>query len=420
MRLFTICSSLHGEIQKNAALEPLVQQVESEVKAAGGTFEFCGEDFSRYRGTRDDVIYVRTGGTEGRFKELFWGAGASAKLSRHTVLLTSGRSNSLAASMEILSFLRRHGLSGEILHGEDVAGRGGRRYVRNIVRPLVGRPELGLRLGVVGKPSDWLIASDVDYDAVRSVLGVELVDVPMDVLLESYRGHKEAPHPNIKPLDIPRYGRPISAKTFQDAVRLYGSLREVVAAGGLDGVALRCFDLLTAIGNTGCLALSLLNAGGNVAACEGDIPAMLSMAVARRVAGTSGFQVNLSQVRGSLGELLFAHCTVPLDIVDDYCYDTHFESGIGVALHGQLPTGPATLFKIAPDLGSYVAEDVLLDSNCYEDGLCRTQVLVKGRSRTHFEALASYLMRRPLANHHILIPGAHAAAIRSLLGKTSE
>ena len=39
----------------------------------------------------------------------------------------------------------------------------------------------------------------------------------------------------------------------------------------LDAVAVRCFDLVTARGTTGCLALSALNDAGRVAACEGDL-----------------------------------------------------------------------------------------------------------------------------------------------------
>ena len=415
MRLFTISSSLHSEIEQDAAKEPFVLQVRQSVEGAGESFEFCGGDFARYRGTAEDVVYVRTGGTEGIFKSLFFGDKAVCTPGPFVRLLTSGRSNSLAASMEILSFLRQRGFRGEILHGEEL-GSAPAQGPSGLVRPISAHPELGLRLGVLGAPSDWLISSAVDYGRAREVLGVSLEDIPMTELLEAYSSRTQVPELGLKPLNAPRYGKPISSKSFEDALRLYGSLEDIIAQKGLDGLSLRCFDLLTAIGNTGCMGLSLLNSRGRIGTCEGDIPAMLSMAVARAVAGNSGFQVNLSQVRRGAQELLFAHCTVPLDIVEDYCYDTHFESGIGVAVHGTLPTGPATLLKIGPGLDAYVAEDVLVKANCYEDGLCRTQVLVGGRDAAHFDALSSYLTTEPLANHHILIPGHHAGAIRKLLG----
>ena len=36
------------------------------------------------------------------------------------------------------------------------------------------------KLGVIGKPSDWLIASDVDYETAKKVFGVELIDIPIE------------------------------------------------------------------------------------------------------------------------------------------------------------------------------------------------------------------------------------------------
>ena len=54
---------------------------------------------------------MRTGGTEGLFKEIF------PEMDGPVRILTSGKSNSLAASMEILSYLNMQGRSGEIIHG---------------------------------------------------------------------------------------------------------------------------------------------------------------------------------------------------------------------------------------------------------------------------------------------------------------
>ena len=74
--------------------------------------QYLADDFA--------LLYVASGGSEGYFLEVF-----DQLKSRHCYILTSGDSNSLAASMEILSFLKKHGGSGEILHGdiEQVAGR---------------------------------------------------------------------------------------------------------------------------------------------------------------------------------------------------------------------------------------------------------------------------------------------------------
>ncbi|MBR5009520.1 MAG: hypothetical protein IKY06_02670, partial [Clostridia bacterium] len=80
-----------------------------------------GEDMRRvslegYLQSGFALLYVASGGSEGYFLEIF------EKLrTKRCYILTSGESNSLAASMEILSYLNKHGGSGEILHG-DITG----------------------------------------------------------------------------------------------------------------------------------------------------------------------------------------------------------------------------------------------------------------------------------------------------------
>ena len=59
------------------------------------------------------VVFVGGGGTEGRFLK------ALPQLKEPVFLLTTGVNNSLAASMEILSYLRQKDIRAEILHGSE-------------------------------------------------------------------------------------------------------------------------------------------------------------------------------------------------------------------------------------------------------------------------------------------------------------
>ena len=306
--------------------------------------------------------------------------------------------------MEILSFLNRNGYPGEIIHGntEEIVGkleagftRGNKSHVRKYD---MGRILEGMKVGVVGKPSDWLISSDVDYDEAKIRLGAEIIDIDINKLVDLA---KTPDRTLLKELDLnalnkPKFGREITEKDFGKALDIYCALKTIVNEYGLDGVSLRCFDLLTALGNTGCLALAILNSQGVVATCEGDVPALLSMCIANKKYGTPGFQANLSRIDGD--KLLFAHCTVPLNIVSGYCYDTHFESGIGVAIHGTIPAGPAKILKVSPDCTEMFLEDVNIIENQYNDNLCRTQIIVAA------PGLADYFLRSSIGNHHIIIP----------------
>ena len=242
-----------------------------------------------------------------------------------------------------------------------------------------------LRLGVVGKPSDWLIASNVDYKDVLETMNLELVDVPIE--------------------EMTSLGEVDPGMAGAEAV--YQRLKEIVIKYNLQGVTLRCFDLLSTVKNTGCIALSKLNDEGIPAACEGDIPTLLTMMVCKRLTGELCFQVNPARMNSD-GEMLFAHCTLPLKMTEKHEYTTHFESGIGVAIHGDLPTGDYTLVKLSNDMQRMLAVDVTLERCQYEPNLCRTQVWVKATPD-----VSEYFMTDPIANHHILIRGHHAKEFRN-------
>lgn len=400
--LYSLTSGLHSEPVAEPANERFIQDIE---EALGEAFEFGRTDFSEYSRTRNNIIYVRTGGTEGIFKSIFCKEGSLNIPDGMPVrLLTSGKSNSLAASMEILSFLNRTGWPGEILHGsaEEIALRlrggftkGGKNHVKEYD---MGRILEGYKVGVVGKPSDWLISSDVDYAVAKERLGVEIVDIDINELvgLAEEPDRKWLEGLKLNPPNKPKFGKSISGKDFSGSMDIYCAMKTLVERYGLAGVSLRCFDLLTALGNTGCMALAILNSQGVVATCEGDIPTLLSMCIAHRKFGISGFQANLSRIDGD--KMLFAHCTVPLNMVEEYSYDTHFESGIGVAVHGVLPAGAARIFKLSPDCSEMFLKDVEILENQYNDCLCRTQILVDA------PGLADYFLRSPIGNHHVIIP----------------
>ena len=74
-------------------------------------FEFEVTDVEHINDYDMVVDFIGGGGTEGIFKR------DMDKLPQPYLLLTTGANNSLAASMEILSYLRQNDLPGEIIHG---------------------------------------------------------------------------------------------------------------------------------------------------------------------------------------------------------------------------------------------------------------------------------------------------------------
>lgn len=415
--IYTLTSSLHDE--------KAVDEVTAEfLGGLGIDYSMKGSDFSTYGEDGLSLIYVRTGGTENIFKSVF---GIVTAVRQPVYLLTSGKSNSLAASMEILSYLRGRSVAGEILHGspEYVGGR-----IERLLRIEKARRAIdGKRLGVIGRPSDWLISSACDYDAVKKKTGIEIIDIPIDDLVDEIRTFRRAGgshawsdideyvngtktfSPDGDEADftvagqrrrVADYCRDVSVRdAVPGAMAVYHALRHLVERYSLSGLTLRCFDLLGTVGNTGCLALAKLNAEGVVSSCEGDIPALLSMVIAQALTGKTGFQANPSRIDPETGEMVFAHCTVPFNMLDDCAFDTHFESGIGVGIKGRVITGPATVFKVSGSLDRFFAAEGSIERNLDERDLCRTQIVVKLAS-------TDYFLGNPIGNHHIIVPGRHA------------
>ncbi len=251
-----------------------------------------------------------------------------------------------------------------------------------------------LRLGIIGKPSDWLIASTYDKQTVAKTFGLELVDIPIE--------------------EVTSLGKVASGK--EGAELIYERLKSIIAKYDLSGLTIRCFDLLTSVYNTGCWALAKLNSEGIPAACEGDVPTLITMMIAKQITGCPGFQANPARIERQKGgeaerqkgsEMLFAHCTLPLSMCDSYSLTTHFESGIGVAIHGELPLGDYTLMKVSGDGKRVFAEDVQLVRNQFEPNLCRTQVWLEVS-----EEAVKYFLTNPIANHHVIVPGHWAAFVQ--------
>ena len=170
--VFTLTSPLHDPLS-------VANETEHFLAELGIDYELKNDSYDEYGKYLLNLIYVRTGGTEGIFKDRF---DTLRKQSKKFYLLTSGKSNSLAASMEILSYLRQQGADGEILHGNTTYLR---QRIGMLVRVEHARRKLsGCRLGVIGRPSDWLISSIYNPDILNSVLGIDLVDISIDEIID--------------------------------------------------------------------------------------------------------------------------------------------------------------------------------------------------------------------------------------------
>jgi len=277
--LYHLVSDVHNEEYIDSTLQGFLAEIE---KRLGEKFENINlEDFNQ---DYFPLIFIKSGGAEEKFKQIFKQAKGPY------LLLSSGLHNSLAASLEIASFLKQKGKKVEIIHGDS-------DYIATRIKELrkifqVKNRLVSSKLGVIGKPSDWLIASEVDYKKVKDTLGISLIDVEMDELVKEIDQGYNFAHPKLK--DIREKG--FNKKSIDGALKIYCGFKAIVNKYRLDGITVRCFDLLGIYKNTGCLGISLLNDEGIVAGCEGDIPALISMVILHYLTDEPVFMANPSSI----------------------------------------------------------------------------------------------------------------------------
>ena len=336
------------------------------------------------------LIFIESGGSEMLFLNQL------ENLKAPFYFLTSGDNNSLAATLEILTYLNVHGIKGEIIHGDikQITKRINELLYKNNKTLLYGKT-----YGVIGTPSDWLIASIPDSDEVYDKFGCHIEYIDLRVLLNEY-AKINIDNSNLSGFD---------ENELKKAVKVNQALENICLKYKLDGFTLRCFDLLDTIKTTGCLGLARLNEKGFIGTCEGDIMAMLSMAIAKAISGKSCFQANPSRIDIQTNRVVFAHCTIPLDMVNSYKFMTHFESGIGVAVKGELNEDTVTIFRLSSDLKTYFVSRGKIISNLNYDNLCRTQIEVE------LEENVNQLLTNPCGNHHIIFYGDYVDEIKELL-----
>ena len=354
----------------------------------------------------EDIFFIETGGTEEEFKKIF------AEYKEPYLLLATDANNSLPASLEIATFLRKNNKKFKLFHGKPEEVR--EQLKCDEISKICGNSQgflkfdglKGMRLGVVGKPSNWLIASDVNYKEAKSKFGATLVDISTEEFLEQIKLSK----PKMDPIIFePLLNEKVDHKTLDGALQIYAALRDLIIKYNLNGLTVRCFDLLTSVHNTSCLALAMLNKDGYIATCEGDIPAMLSMAIVRKAFHQSSFQVNPSYLNLKECYGYFAHCTLPLDMCLSYEFDTHFESGIGLGVKGRLNLGKVTIFKMNANLKDFEIFEGQIVENLHKNNLCRTQVKIQ------FNEPIDEMFSSPNGNHLIIFYGAHKQELVRLL-----
>lgn len=400
INLITFASILHKQASIRSSHEVILTELEKYF-----TVNFIDyQDIDKLTPNDFSILFIATGGVERLVIQHF------ESLPRPAILLADGMQNSLAAALEISSWLRGRGMRSEILHGE----------LSEIIKRIfvlysnfkAQRSLVGMRIGVMGTPSSWLIASNVDYLLAKRRWGIEYIDVPLNRVYEYY---EQITDDEVGEACASLAGKALACReaTPEDmikAMRLYHAIKRIVEEDKLSAITLSCFRLIEQTGTTGCLALSLLNDEGIIAGCEGDLQSIFSMLVVKVLTGKSTFMANPSMINARTNEVILAHCTVGIAQTEKFIIRNHFETESGIGIQGILPTGDVTIVKCGSEcLDEYYLSTGTLTENTNYINMCRTQVRVKLHSP------AEYFLKNPLGNHHIMLHGNYETMLDEFL-----
>jgi len=390
-------SDISDAAQIDVLKHGLLEQIQADAP-------FTMEDVDQPSADGFAVVLVLTGGVEREVLKLV------AQLPSPTLLLAHPGQNSLPAALEILARIRHDGGEGRILFGSPEEIRAGLTEEMAIARAW--KALRFSRIGLIGEPSEWLIASDLDRAFAKGRLSIELISIEIEALIEKIAA---ASAPKKSVASFRKRAGEIEGpdtETLAGAIQIYEGLRALIDEHQLAACSVRCFDLLERLENTGCYALSRLNDERIPAGCEGDLQTLFSLYVAFLLFDQAAFMGNIAAIDETEQGITIAHCTCPLSIAAEYSIRTHFESDIGVGIAADIPTGPCTLFRLGGERLDqlFVREGEMVDRD-FRDDLCRTQV------RIAVDGPVDELLRAPLGNHHVLLAGRHRKTIERFFAR---
>ena len=143
LNLITFASPLHKQASIRSSHKTVLTELEKYF-----TLKFIDcQDIDKISPDDFCLLFIATGGVERMVIQHF------ESLPRPAVFLADGMQNSLAAALEISSWLRTRGMKSEILHGEltEIVRRIFVMYNNFKAQHQIS----GSRIGVIGTPSSW-------------------------------------------------------------------------------------------------------------------------------------------------------------------------------------------------------------------------------------------------------------------------
>jgi len=183
----------------------------------------------------------------------------------------------------------------------------------------------------------------------------------------------------------------------KNALKYYLAFKELIAENKANALTLDCFNFITRRRITPCLPLALLNSEGIPAACEEDYHSLILLALSMKLAGKPGWIGNPTAIDSDL--MVFAHCTIALVLSKSIELLPHFETGLPIAVSGNVPSQECILARITYDYKELLLYPCkIVKSGLLSNNRCRTQIHLRFSNISPREFIG-----KAKGNHHVLI-----------------
>ncbi|MFA8298623.1 MAG: hypothetical protein ACEPOV_00510 [Hyphomicrobiales bacterium] len=352
-------------------------------------YKIFGKSYVKFVDEHPEVLYFVTGGSEEEALRVVERRGR-----RFYLLLADSEHNAYASATEVKAWLNQNIVRARLLQiGVDGSDSLIKSYFN--VRKAFWKLQ-NTKIGLFGKPSDWLVASTIPFGRLKDWLGITLQQIDWSDFNPEDYPQDEKFLSKFQPKCSGDLGTTSAVSQFMmDQIKLHK----------LDAITVECFPMVQEKGITACLPLSLLNDNGVPAGCEGDITAITGMMIGQALTGSIPWMANTVEIDKKRS--LFAHCTIGTNMLNDYNITTHFETGKGTAIQGDFKHREVTIFRVNRNLERGFVTNAMITHTPKLDTACRTQVKVQMP-----EKAVETLRDQPLGNHHLFLPGDHVEEIK--------
>lgn len=326
-----------------------------------------------------EIWHFLTGGSE-------YAALESAQSNKFYILIADQDGNSYAAATEVKAFLNTRNIKSVLLDANEPESK---EYLQKLYGIQKAIDSLkNQNLGLIGKVSGWLIASEIKAKTLKKRFGINLKPISWDTLPE----YKEM---KISQELIDTFASKID---LSDTAQVYDLLQFCIKQNHLDAITVECFPMVRKSAVTACLPLAKFNNDGFPAGCEGDLTSIAGMMFAKAITGNIPWMANTVKIASPIS--LFAHCTIAPKFVDNCKVTTHYETGVGTAISGEFKADIITIFRFDADLKRYFLTKAKVVNRPNYPEACRTQIEIELSEK----AIKS-LRENPLGNHHLILAG---------------